>query len=261
MASKFSLEGFQPNYQEVLKQKAMMLDLITDLSGNAGRGKDTVKIGSLAARTGQKRTIGSGSFTSADNNYGEQLLVITEELGDATSYDIAEQAQNLFDYVADFVNEAMDGIALKADIEVIAAMVDGTNGYAEVARETTLLKTILETKKAIEATGTQQEIVAVFSPDDYYLLVDSVQNFIRFDADQNGNVGRAGGVKILKGSTNVTQSLMFTKDSACYAWQNADGVILASEDTLARKVHMSVGKSFACKIVEKSKGKRIAVAV
>lgn len=219
MAAFIDINIVIPEHQVILDKQATVLSTLTDVSRYVVKGASSVDYPTLAPRAGQNIAIG-GTFTKNAANYGNDSFNLNEKLGDFFGVNLHQEKQNRLNNLEDSTRETLKSIAKQADQSMISKMIAAAT-LKDAAPTASLADDIVDMKRQLkEADVPTDDLYICVTPADKAVLEKEVKDFIRYSTDKDGVLGEIYGVKVIESNfSELTQSMMYHRKGAAYAWQ------------------------------------------
>lgn len=219
MAAFIDIEVVIPEYQVILQGAATVLGTLTDVTRYVVKGASSVDYPTLASRAGQNIAIGA-TFSQNDANYGNDSFNLNEKLGDFFGVNVHQDKQNRFNNLQDSTQETIKAIARQADGSMIAKLV-AASATNKVTPTASIKNDIIDMKAFLLAKKVPaDDLYLAVTPAEHGALEKLLTDFIRFDADVSGVVGKISGVKVIVSTdAALTEAMMYHKKAGAYAFQ------------------------------------------
>lgn len=257
MASKISMEVVIPEHQVILEASAVIAATATNISDRVVKGASSVNLPTLAEAVGESLAIG-GTFTNEENNYGDDVLNLTQKAGRAFSINIFEEEQNVLNGIQDGLMGSLKAMAKQLDRDLIAKGIAAA-GLTGTARTSDFYSDVVDMVKAFDDAKIPLEnrYLAVIPADMSALL--KTKDFVRFDAKGDGSaistglVGEILGFKVVRplftSAEGFSQSFAYHSAGLVYAWQG-ETKIQESELPLTSKTQYAVARLYNSKALQ-----------
>lgn len=252
MAVKISIQNVIPEHQLILAESAKLAATLNNVSKYAIKGASTINYPTLAARSGQSIAL-TDSFTSADNNYADEVLSLDKKLGDAFAINIHLEGQNVLNSLEDASKETLRAMGVQADAAIYAALIADLQTSGEnVVPTSDMYADLVDIQKKMNDNKVpmSDRYFAVNTADWAKLL--KTKDFVRFDATGDGSPIVEGVVGMILGF-KVILSTVVSGDSVAYhkmalSWGNPEEPkMLETIDALGTKAQYSISQVFGCK--------------
>ena len=259
MAVAISLANVIPEHQQILAAGSKILAATRDVSSYAVKGSNSINYPTYAARSAQTQNL-NGTFTVNAVNYGDDILSLTQKIGDAFDIEQHQDKQNVMRALEDTSKEVLKAMGRDCDSKIYTALIAACQapGRNVVATSDMYADMVDLAKKLDDSSVPSEGRFFIANTADYAKLLKT-KDFVRFDGVGSGEAIKSGAVGEILGFT-VLKTTIASGDSVAY---HRDGVVSAVQgETLlmsasipeSTQMRYSISDLFGCKVLQVTGG-------